>query len=157
MSYYDRREDRREEELYRRINDFIYAERERQRNLIDPTRRILTKRSDTVYMDKSPNGKYGVKLGTVVFVQSIMPNSIAAQKMIKDNDVVTEINERSTVNMTVQYVNKLISTTKIVSLTIDRQNSLGSWKVNLHRYNVTDRFGLSFGTRAFVDDIQVIK
>ena len=67
MSYYDRRED----DLYRRINDFIYAERERQRNLIDPTRRILSKRRETVYMDKSPSGKYGMRLGTIVLAQSL--------------------------------------------------------------------------------------
>ena len=66
MSYYDRHED----ELYRRINDFIYAERERQRALIDPTRRILSKRRETVYIDKSSTGKYGMMLRTIVTVQA---------------------------------------------------------------------------------------
>jgi len=151
MSYFARRED----ELYMRINDFISQERERQRVLIDPARRIISQRRETVYMDKSENGKFGMSLGTIIFIQSVMPNSIAAQKMIKDGDIVTEINERSTVNMSSQYINKLISTTKIVSMTVDRQNALGSWKVNIHRYSLSDRFGLSFGTRAFVKDIQV--
>jgi hypothetical protein len=145
------------EELYKKINDFIYDERERRRTLLDPTRKILSKRRETVYLDKpySRGTRYGMKISTITIAKSVMPNSIAAQNMLKDGDIVTEINDRSTVNLSIDGINKIVSSAKVLNLTIDRQNSLGAWKVGLHRYD-NQRFGISFGTKAFIDDVEVI-
>ena len=95
-----------------------------------------------------------MKLGTIIYVKNVQPRSIAAQKLIKNEDLVTEVNSRSTVNYDLAKLNKLVATSKVFSITIDRQNSLGSLKVDLHRYSLTDKFGIQFGTRCFVDDIQ---
>jgi len=65
-----------------------------------------------------------------------MPKSIAAENMIKDHDIVTEINDRSTVNMTVDFINKIIMNSKVINLTIDRQDALGPKSVTVHRYNL---------------------
>ena len=95
-----------------------------------------------------------MKLGTIIFIKNVQPRSLAAQKLIKNEDIVTEVNSRSTVNYDLAKLNKLVATSKVFSITIDRQNSLGSLKVDLHRYSMTDRFGIMFGTRCFVADIQ---
>ena len=44
----------REDRLLSRINNFLDDERDRQLTLMDPTRRVLRQRRETVYMDKSP-------------------------------------------------------------------------------------------------------
>lgn len=44
----------REDRLLSRINNFLDDEKDRQLTLMDPTRRVLRQRRETVYMDKSP-------------------------------------------------------------------------------------------------------
>lgn len=44
----------REDRLLSRINNFLGDEKDRQLTLMDPTRRVLRQRRETVYMDKSP-------------------------------------------------------------------------------------------------------
>ena len=45
----------REDRLLSRINNFLDDEKDRQLTLMDPTRRVLRQRRETVYMDKSPS------------------------------------------------------------------------------------------------------
>jgi hypothetical protein len=88
-----------DEELFRRINDFIYDEKQRQKKLEDPSLRVLEPEVGSLKLSRNVGEPFGMNLASVLCVRDTLPNGIAAQNYIK----VHKINSRySSSNLTLE-------------------------------------------------------
>ncbi|CAG5109625.1 Oidioi.mRNA.OKI2018_I69.chr2.g4144.t1.cds [Oikopleura dioica] len=94
-----------------------------------------------------------MNLASVLCVRDTLPNGLAAQNYVKNDDIIVQLNGHSTVNMSERWAVNEISKSSRLVLTIDRQNELAPVNLELTR-NPGQGFGFSLGNRIFIDAIK---
>ena len=67
----------------RRINDFIFDEKQRQKKLEDPSLRVLEPETTSFKISRNVGEPFGMNLASVLCVRDTLPNGLAALNYVK--------------------------------------------------------------------------